>query len=324
MKENKLLLRKGEKINIKQKKGKKEDKLKTILFIVLIIIIFFELFIILNQNNFIKNKLQEEKKFKNEKDIESVKIIEKKLEYKKYMKNEEDSDFLNLNLTSYAQFLEDIILFLFLYDKKNGFYIDVGANDPIKDSVTNFFYVRGWNGINIEPLDDKYILLKEKRPRDINLNITAGKEKGNTTLYIHEGLTTIMKNYSRPKATRKIVKVETMTDICKNYVPNGTIIDFCKIDVEGGERDVLLGYDFINYRPRIFCIESTLPLSMIPSYQLFEDVLIKNNYSFIYQYNINRFYVDNKNMFSNILRKRVTLIELYVEKYNERKKNNKK
>jgi len=324
MKENKLLLRKGEKINIKQKKGKKEDKLKTILFIVLIIIIFFELFIILNQNNFIKNKLQEEKKFKNEKDIESVKIIEKKLEYKKYMKNEEDSDFLNLNLTSYAQFLEDIILFLFLYDKKNGFYIDVGANDPIKDSVTNFFYVRGWNGINIEPLDDKYILLKEKRPRDINLNITAGKEKGNTTLYIYEGLTTIKKNYSRPKATRKIVEVETMADICKNYVPNGTIIDFCKIDVEGGERDVLLGYDFINYRPRIFCIESTLPLSMIPSYQLFEDVLIKNNYSFIYQYNINRFYVDNKNMFSNILRKRVTLIELYVEKYNERKKNNKK
>ena len=324
MKENKLLLRKGEKINIKQKKGKKEDKLKTILFIVLIIIIFFELFIILNQNNFIKNKLQEEKKFKNEKDIESVKIIEKKLEYKKYMKNEEDSDFLNLNLTSYAQFLEDIILFLFLYDKKNGFYIDVGANDPIKDSVTNFFYVRGWNGINIEPLDDKYILLKEKRPRDINLNITAGKEKGNTTLYIYEGLTTIKKNYSRPRATRKIVEVETMADICKNYVPNGTIIDFCKIDVEGGERDVLLGYDFINYRPRIFCIESTLPLSMIPSYQLFEDVLIKNNYSFIYQYNINRFYVDNKNMFSNILRKRVTLIELYVEKYNERKKNNKK
>jgi len=322
MKDNKLLLRKGKKILKIQKIEKKEDKSKTILFIILILIIFFELFIILNQNIFIKNKLREEKKFKNEKDIERVNIIEKKLEYNKYMKNEEDSDFLNLDLTSYAQFLEDIILFLFLYDIKTGFYIDVGANDPKIDSVTNFFYLRGWNGINIEPLDDKYQLLKEKRPRDINLNITAGKEKGNTILYIYQGLTTIMKNYSRPKATKKIVKVETMVNICKTYVPNGTIIDFCKIDVEGGERDVLLGYDFINYRPRIFCIESTLPLSMIPSYQLFEDVLIKNNYSFIYQYNINRFYVDNKSEFSNILRKRVTLIELYIEKYIERKKNN--
>jgi len=131
-----------------------------------------------------------------------------------------------------------------------------------------------------------------------------------------------MKNYSRPWVPTKIVKVETLTDICKEYIPKRTKIDFCKIDVEGGERDVLLGYDFINYRPKIFCIKSTLPLSMIPSYQLFEDVLIKNNYSFIYQYNINRFYVDNKSEFSNILRKRVTLIDLYIEKYNDKKNNN--
>ena len=321
MKDSKLFLRKGRKIHKRKKKEKKEDKSKTILFIILILIIFFELFIILIQNNFIKNKLHEEEKFRNEKDIESEKKIEKKLEYKKYMKNKKYSDLLNLDLTSYAQYLEDIILFLFLYDIKTGFYIDVGANDPIIDSVTNFFYLRGWNGINIEPLNDKYILLKEKRPRDINLNIAAGKEKGSTTLYIYKGLTTTIKNYSRPWAPTKIVKVETLADICKEYVPKGIRIDFCKIDVEGGERNVLLGYDFINYRPIIFCIESTLPLSMIPSYQLFEDILIENNYSFIYQYNINRFYVDNKSVFANILRQRVTLINLYIEKYNDKKNN---
>jgi len=110
-----------------------------------------------------------------------------------------------------------------------------------------------------------------------------------------------------------------MTDICKKYVPQGTIIEFCKIDVEGAERNVLLGYDFINYRPKIFCIESTLPLSMTPSYQLFEDVLIKNNYSFIYQYNLNRFYLDNKSNFANILKLRVILIDLFMAKYNEKK-----
>ena len=128
-----------------------------------------------------------------------------------------------------------------------------------------------------------------------------------------------MKNYSLPGMAQKLVKVETMADICKKYVPQGTIIEFCKIDVEGAERNVLLGYDFINYRPKIFCIESTLPLTMIPSYHLFEDVLIKNNYSFIYQYNINRFYVDNKSVFANILRQRVSLIDLFIKKYNEEK-----
>jgi FkbM family methyltransferase len=205
-----------------------------------------------------------------------------------------------------------------LYDVKAGFYIDIGANDPIIDSVTNFFYIRGWNGINIEPLKDKYALLKNKRPRDINLNVVAGQENGNATLYINKGLTTTIKNYTRPRRPKVIVNVETMTDICKKYVPKGTIIEFCKIDVEGAERKVLLGYDFINYRPKIFCIESTLPGTRIPSYQLFEDILIQNNYSFIYQYDVNRFYVDNKSIFTNIIRQRVVLIDLFIEKYKKK------
>ena len=81
--------------------------------------------------------------------------------------------------------------------------------------------------------------------------------------------------------------------LCKNYVPEGTEIDFCKIDVEGGEKSVLLGYDFINYRPKVFCIESTIPLSRISNYYLWEAILIKHNYTFIYHRGVNRFYVDN-------------------------------
>ena len=52
--------------------------------------------------------------------------------------------------------------------------------------------------------------------------------------------------------------MDTMSNICKKYVPKGRNVDFCKIDVEGGEKNVLLGYDFINYRPKVFCIESTV------------------------------------------------------------------
>ena len=57
------------------------------------------------------------------------------------------------------------------------------------------------------------------------------------------------------------------------------VIHFCKIDVEGSERDVLLGYDFINYRPKVFCIESTIPGTYISNYDNWEDILIKNDYS---------------------------------------------
>ena len=56
-----------------------------------------------------------------------------------------------INFHSYSEYYEDIILYLLLFDIKKGFYIDVGAFDPIKVSVTKLFYLKGWNGINIEP-----------------------------------------------------------------------------------------------------------------------------------------------------------------------------
>ena len=74
-----------------------------------------------------------------------------------------------MNFRSYSQYYEDIILFFIFYNVENGFYIDVGANDPNIISVTKAFYLRGWNGINIEPLPHKYKLLLNERKRDINL-----------------------------------------------------------------------------------------------------------------------------------------------------------
>ena len=79
---------------------------------------------------------------------------------------------------SYSQYQEDLILYILLYDIENGFYIDVGAFDPIKVSVTKAFYLRGWTGINIEPQPDKKDLFDKDRPKDINLPLAIGEKKG--------------------------------------------------------------------------------------------------------------------------------------------------
>ena len=193
---------------------------------------------------------------------------------------------------SYSQYQEDLILYILLYDIENGFYIDVGAFDPIKVSVTKAFYLRGWTGINIEPQPDKKDLFDKDRPKDINLQLAIGEKKGNIEFYINDQCSTYIKQYSRNANTMINVSMDTMSNICKKYVPKGRNVDFCKIDVEGGEKNVLLGYDFINYRPKVFCIESTVPLSYIPTYELWENILIQNNYMFVYKRSVNRFYVD--------------------------------
>jgi len=98
-----------------------------------------------------------------------------------------------LRFESYAQQFEDLILYCALKDARgveNGFYIDVGANDPTVDSVTKFFYDRGWHGINIEPLPDKCALLIENRPRDINLCVGLGSKRDKIKLFQADGLST--------------------------------------------------------------------------------------------------------------------------------------
>ena len=54
-------------------------------------------------------------------------------------------------MISYAQNQEDVMLARALAGTTNGFYIDVGAHDPVIDSVTKMFYDRGGRGINVEP-----------------------------------------------------------------------------------------------------------------------------------------------------------------------------
>ena len=84
----------------------------------------------------------------------------------------------------YSQDFEDWILYCAMMDIENGFYVDVGANDPCVLSVTKTFYDIGWSGINIEPLKEEYDKLCSDRPRDINLNIGAGAENGSLEFFI--------------------------------------------------------------------------------------------------------------------------------------------
>ncbi|MDR2831144.1 MAG: FkbM family methyltransferase [Methanobrevibacter sp.] len=99
-------------------------------------------------------------------------------------------------ILSFSEDKEDLILLSFLDKIKNGFYIDVGANDPYADSVTKLFYDLGWNGINIEPLPYMYNKLCEDRPKDINLNIGISNKKGQLELRSAGGLSTFNEKFT--------------------------------------------------------------------------------------------------------------------------------
>ena len=84
---------------------------------------------------------------------------------------------------SWSQEGEDMVLRR-IFEKKNGFYVDVGAHHPIRFSNTYFFYRIGWSGINIDAMPGSMQAFKKSRVRDINLELGVSNHNANLDYYI--------------------------------------------------------------------------------------------------------------------------------------------
>ncbi|WP_265555277.1 FkbM family methyltransferase [Serratia grimesii] len=202
-----------------------------------------------------------------------------------------------MSFISYAQNLEDVVLWKALKNVENGFYIDVGANDPIIDSVTRSFYNLGWRGINIEPVRGHFNELVADRPQDINLNCALNESAGELEIWECDirGWATLDKEVAQAHEADghggewHNVTVRTLADVCEEFQPEN--IHFLKVDVEGVELSVLKGNDWDKYRPWVVVVESTFPNTQIETHSEIEAFLVDKNYLFAYADGLNRFYV---------------------------------
>lgn len=219
-------------------------------------------------------------------------------------------------LISYSEreTLEDVILYHVLKEEKDIFYIDVGSNDPFEHSVTKLLYdIKNAKGINIEPQRGFCELTQKERPRDINLCLGVGAQRGKEKFYFQGGFSTFIKeNVVDENGYYEMIDIVTLKDICDEYVQGGAI-SFLKIDVEGAEYDVLVGADFKEYRPWIIIIESTEPGTDIPCYHKWEEILLSNQYHFVLAEGVNRYYVADER---KMLDERFCSIDKLAQMYN--------
>jgi FkbM family methyltransferase len=199
---------------------------------------------------------------------------------------------------AYGQNFEDVILYRALRHVSNGFYIDLGANDPKEDSVTKAFYDAGWSGVNIEPMSFFYKKLVAERLRDTNLQVAVGQEKSRLKFYEipMSGLSTTSHKVAEQHIQAGLNPEETSVEvlplslICEKYAATRDI-HFLKIDVEGAEKEALLGADLEKFRPWIIVIEATHPNTNRENFQEWEYVLLEAQYSLCYRDGLNRFYL---------------------------------
>jgi|LauGreDrversion4_2_1035121.scaffolds.fasta_scaffold10683_6 hypothetical protein len=190
---------------------------------------------------------------------------------------------------SYAQCGEDMIARFYLHQKK-GFYVDIGAFHPKKLSNTYHFYLKGWNGINIDGSKRAIELFNKMRPDDININCCVGmiKDISEVEFYIFETaeLNTIKKeNLSdiylyHNQSPIKIEKIPflSLESILDKHLPPNTSIDLLSIDAEGADEEILNSNNWDKYHPKLVIVEKHCSIYDFMNTEMHQ-FLINQNYT---------------------------------------------
>lgn len=202
-----------------------------------------------------------------------------------------------MGIVSYAQNFEDVILWRALQHVDRGFYIDIGAQHPVVDSVSKAFYDRGWRGVNVEPTKFYANLIRKERPDELLLEAVVADQRGTLTFY--EIPDTGLSTASAEIAQRHVSRGFAVTEVAADSITLDDVfsrakadpVHWLKIDVEGYEYQVLSGWRKATVMPWVIVVECTVPATPIPNFSKWEPLLLSRGYHFAHFDGLNRYYV---------------------------------
>jgi len=202
-----------------------------------------------------------------------------------------------MSFVSYAQNFEDVMLWRALKHVENGFYIDIGAQHPVVDSVSLAFYEHGWRGVHVEPTQQYSNLLRAARPDESVFQLAIGNQNKRLTFFEFEdtGLSTADAEVARTHQANGFKCRETLVPILSLDALLQQVgardIHWLKVDVEGLEKEVLESWESSSSLPWIVVVESTRPRSQERTHQNWEFLLFGKGYSYVYFDGLNQFYI---------------------------------
>lgn len=146
--------------------------------------------------------------------------------------------------------------------------MDIGANHPVKGNNTYLFYLNGAKGVCVEPDSSLIPQLKQKRPRDLVLNMgISANSTSEAEFYSFPGYHNAWNTFLKEDAEKKKkesgiqyainkVKLDTVNQILENFMIGH--INYLSIDVEGLDLPILKSIDFNKIRPELVCVETIL------------------------------------------------------------------
>jgi len=171
----------------------------------------------------------------------------------------------------YSQFGEDLQILDFFGRSVPGVFLDVGANDGVRDSNTLLLEEHGWTGVLVEANPELAQASTQRRSRSTVINcivgasgtagtsvfykVSGGPEhlNGLSSIYPTRWMLDLVEAY-RGRVDSTVVPTATLDDILRTTsLPRPP--DFVSLDIEGAEFEALRGFDLGVYRPRLLIIE---------------------------------------------------------------------
>jgi FkbM family methyltransferase len=173
---------------------------------------------------------------------------------------------LELGPKRYSQHDEELVIRHFFGDRRDGFFLDVGAYHWQRNSTTLYLEKHlGWSGISIDALERFRAGYEENRPRTHFFSYIVSDRSGElATIYVADALSSVNQDHLDSFSTMReqIDKIEpkplqvptiTLTDLLEREKVER--IDFLSMDIEGHEPTALAGFDIERFRPELVCIE---------------------------------------------------------------------
>lgn len=186
---------------------------------------------------------------------------------------------LKNNKKSYSQIFQDLFVF-FLLNKKSGSFLEIGAGDGI--FLSNSFILEkkyNWNGFLCEPNPYHWKSIKKTRSAKLIKKIIHNKCDKKIKFYINKEsnyLSSIVRNKNNIAVLNKTLCLNHLFQ--KNNIKN---IDYCSIDTEGNEMQIIKNFNFKKYKIKFFSIEHNFNKEKREKIFL---TMKKNNYTRIYKY----------------------------------------
>ncbi len=204
--------------------------------------------------------------------------------------------------TYYSQHGQDKLLAEKIFpQKRNGIFVDIGANDGIAFSNTYFLEQIGWNGLVIEPIPSVYEALVENR-RCITINGCIAPRSGKGRFRVITGYSQMLSGLVDEYDPRHLKRIErelssnggSYEDVEVDCYKLDELlekhgiaqVDYLSIDVEGAEFDILNSIDFAALRIDVVSVENNYLDARIP------ELLSARGFEFHTRVGVDFFYIN--------------------------------